>query len=115
MRSTDPPNDGPRISFGFRDETINYQRQGQGLVVEFTWVGGPKVYPDSIVKWSGGQLLTDDEKVTVLREVLEFVTLEDARPTVVINSDDPSRKLWEHVCSSNPALVAAIEYTSPST
>ena len=101
-----------KISFGFRDESINYGREGQTLVVDFTWIDGPRVYPDSIVKWSGGQLLTDDEKVTVLREVLEFVTLEDARPTVVIDSDAPSRKLWEHVCSSNPALVAAIEYPS---
>jgi len=102
----------PRISFGFRGETINYQRRRQDLVVDFTWMNGPRVYPDSVVKWSDGQQLTDDEKVTVLREVLEFVTLEDGPPTIVINSDAPSRKLWEYVCSSNPALVAAIEYTS---
>jgi hypothetical protein len=107
--------DAPRLSFGFRGEGINYQRQGQGLVVDFTWIGGPRVYPDSIAKWSGGTLLTDDEKMTVLHEVLQFVTLEEGRPTVVVNSDAPSRMLWEQVCSSNAALVAAIEYTWDET
>ena len=103
------------ISFGFRHEGINYQWQGQSLVLDFTWIGGPKVYPDSIAKWSGGTVLTDDEKITVLREVLQFVAVEEAPPTVVINSDAPSRRLWEQVCSANPALVAAIEYTSDAT
>ena len=109
------PDDAPRISFGFRGEGINYQRQGQGLTVDFTWIGGPRVYPDGIATWSCGTLLTDDEKLTVLREVLQFVTLEDGRPTVVVNADDPSRTLWEEVCSSNAALVAAIEHTSDET
>ena len=104
--------DAPRISFGFRGEGINYQRQSRGLVVDFTWIGGPRVYPDGIAKWSDGTVLTNDEKITILREVLHFVTVEDARPTVVINSDDPSRELWEQVCASNAALVGAIEYTS---
>ena len=106
------PNDAPRISFGFRGEGITYQRHGQRLIVDFTWIGGPKIYPDSIARWSGGIPLTDDEKITVLHDVLQFVTLEEARPTVVVNSDAPSRTLWEQVCSSNAALVAAIEYTS---
>ena len=105
-------NDAASISFGFRGEGINYQRQGNSLVVEFTWIGGPRVYPDSIAKWSGGTVLTDEEKIAILGEVLQFVTLEEAPPTVVVNSDDPSRTLWEQVCSSNGALVAAIEYTS---
>ena len=55
------------------------------------------------------------EKITVLHDVLQFVTLEEAQPTVVVNSDAPSRTLWEQVCSSNAALVAAIEYTSDET
>jgi hypothetical protein len=110
-----PLNDAARISFGFRGEGVNYQRQGNRLVVDFTWIGGPRVYPDSITKWSGGSALTDDEKITLFREVLQFVTVEEAPPTVVINSDAPSRTLWEQVCASNAALVAAIEYTSDET
>lgn len=103
------------VSFGSRGEGINYRRQERGLVVDFTWINGPRVYPDSITEWSGGTPLTDDEKITVLREVLQFVTLADSRPVVVVNSDDPSRNLWEHLCSSNATLVAAIEYTSDET
>src|SRR6266542_6123799 len=100
------PNDAPRISFGFRGEGINYQRQGRGLIVDFTWTGGPRVYPDSVAQWSGGTLLTDDEKIAVPREVLQFVTVEDARPTVVINSDAPSIKLWEFSCCSRCSPLA---------
>lgn len=104
-----------RISFGFRGEDIDYQWQGKSLTVAFTWIGGPKLYPDSIAEWSDGTVLTDDEKIAVLRDVLQFVTHEDERPTVVVNSDAGSRTLWEHVCSSNAALVAAIAYTSDET
>jgi hypothetical protein len=95
----------PEIPFGFRDEGINYKRQGQGLVVDFTWIGSSRLYPDSIAKWSGGTPLSDDEKITVPREVLQFVTREDARPTVVINCDAPSRKLWNMYVPRIPFLL----------
>jgi hypothetical protein len=100
------------ISFGFRGENIEYQREGRSLTVDFTWMRGPRVHPDCIAKWSDGTVLSDDEKIVVLRDILSFVTNEDKPPVVVINSDDPSARLWEQVCSSNPSLVASIEYTS---
>jgi hypothetical protein len=102
----------PAMAFGFRGEDIDYSRHGQTLSVAFTWIGGPRLYPCSITRWSDGSQLTDEDKSGVFRDVLQFVAKEGERPAVVINVDDPSRALWEEICSANAPLVSAVEYTS---
>ncbi len=102
----------PAIAFGFRGEDVDYRRRGLTLSVAFTWIGGPRLYPGSITRWSDGGRLTDEDKSNVFRDVLQFVAREGERPTVVINVDDASRALWDEVCSANAPLVTAVEYTS---
>jgi hypothetical protein len=102
----------PAIAFGFRGENVDYRRHDQTLSVTFTWIGGPRLYPGSITGWSDGSPLTDEDRSSVFRDVLQFIALGGERSTVVINVDDPSRALWEDICSANAPLVNAVEYTS---
>jgi hypothetical protein len=44
--------------------------------------------------------------------VLRFIKKKHGKTIVVINSDDPSRDLWERLCSANQTIVKEIEYTS---
>lgn len=57
-------------------------------------------------------MLTVQEKEAVFGDVVEFVGRSRTKPIVVINSDDPSRSLWESLCATHRAAVQGIEYTS---
>src|SRR6476469_4239454 len=107
-----PHQSKPVIAFGFRDEDVEYRSGDRCVWMTFTWTRGPRVYPAGSVRWTGGDALTDEEKTTVFAEVLRYIAEEDSKPTVIINVDDPSRAVWEHVCSLNSGFVQAVEYTS---
>ena len=102
----------PAIAFGFRGEDVNYRRHGRTLSVTFTWIAGPRLHPGGITRWSDGSPLTDEDKSSVFRDILQFIASEGERPTVVINVDDESKALWEATCSANASLINAVEYTS---
>jgi hypothetical protein len=102
----------PKIEFGFRGEDITYFLQGKEAYISFTWCNGDRVYTDSITEWNDGSSLTNEEKERVFNDVLQFLKRGNRKLIVVINKDDPSRNIWERICSINQSIVSEIEYTS---
>jgi hypothetical protein len=102
----------PEMAFGFRGEDISYRLAGRELEISFTYMAGPRVYTDSIVRWRGGPPLTDAEKERVFDDVITFLRGKRDKPVVVINADDPSRALWERLCAARAQDVKSVEHTS---
>lgn len=102
----------PKIEFGFRGEDSTYHLRGKEAYIYFTWCNGDRIYPDSIDKWNDGSALTDEEKERVFKDVLHFIKRKKGKPIVVINTDDPCKNIWEHICSINQAIIDNAEYTS---
>jgi hypothetical protein len=100
------------IQFEFRGEGITYSLPDKYMHLWFTWIDGARIYTKTINKWEGGLLLTRDEKKKVFNEVLRFVEQKAEKPIIVIDKDDPSRGLWEELCSASQPLIKSIEYTS---
>ena len=100
------------ITFGFRGEDVIYQEQDRAIRIAFTWGRGPRLYPESIAKWSDGIALTTQEKRRVFTEVLRFIVRDEPVLTVVVNVDDPSRQLWEEASHAAREGSVAVEYTS---
>jgi len=101
-----------KIEFGFRGEGITYSLPNRSADVWFTWMDGARIYTATIAKWRHGSPLTRHEKEMVFNEVLRFVVQKAERPIIVINEDDPSKELWEQLCSANQPVIKNIEYTS---
>jgi hypothetical protein len=104
----------PEMKFGFRGEDITYRLQDQDkeIYIEFTYLDGPKVYSETIARWKNGSRLTEEEKKKVFSDVVRFVMEQHKKPIVVINTNDPSKDLWKHLCSTNQSVIEGIEYTS---
>lgn len=102
----------PKIEFGFRGEDITYRLQGREIYISFTWCNGHRVYPDSIDRWNDGIALTNKEKERIFNDVLHYIKRTRKSLIVVINTDDPSKDIWEHICSINQSIIDEIEYTS---
>ena len=101
-----------KIEYGFRGEEIIYQSSDKSMEIGFTWINGPRIYTETISKWEDGSILTEDEKKRVFVEIVRFVGKEPEKPIIVMNRDDPSRALWEELCSIIEGLIKNIEYTS---
>ena len=104
--------DGPRMKFGFRGENIFYSLSDKEIELEYTWINGPRVYTESIDRWRDSSPMTEDEKRKVFSDVVHFVKRKAKKAIIVINSDDPSKELWEQLCSLNQSVIHDIEYTS---
>ncbi len=100
------------IEFGFRAEGITYRLSNNSTELWFTWVNGARIYTETINKWKNDSLLTRNEKERVFNEVVKFVEQKAEKPIIVISADDPSKDLWEQLCSANQLLIKDIEYTS---
>ncbi|HEX8709435.1 MAG TPA: hypothetical protein VF723_14415 [Pyrinomonadaceae bacterium] len=113
-RKTDDKSEsgGPKIEFGLRGEDITYRLPDKEMYIQFTWINWPRVYTESMDKWKDGSMLTKEEKKKVFGDVVNFIRRKRKMPIVVINSDDPSKDVWEHLCSLNQPVVKGIEYTS---
>ncbi|MDI1242085.1 MAG: hypothetical protein PSX80_09215 [bacterium] len=105
-------NKEPRIARGFRGEQIHYKKGGKEIEIDFTWCNGDRLYTETIDHWTGGNRLSDDEKEIVFFDVLNFLSRPLRRTIVVINTDDPSRSLWEELSKLKAKLVREIEYDS---
>jgi hypothetical protein len=101
-----------KIQFEFRGEGITYQLPDKHMHLWSTWTNGARLYTETIAKWEDGSVLTQEEKKRVFDEVVRFIGQKDEKPIIVINSDDPSKDLWQELCSSNQPFIKNIEYTS---
>jgi hypothetical protein len=104
--------DHAEIEFGFRGENIIYKQESKEIEISFSWLNGARVYPDDIQKWMDGSPVTESEKEKIFVDVLRIIKKRHGKTIVVINADDPSRDLWERLCSVNQTIVKEIEYTS---
>jgi hypothetical protein len=104
--------DVPLIAFGFRGEDISYCLANHELEISFTYMGGPRLYAESIDHWRAGPPLTDAEKERVFNDLISFLRGHHDKPIVVINTDDPSRALWERLCAAHASAVKSVEHTS---
>jgi hypothetical protein len=109
----------PTIKYGFRGEDIEYTVRGKSAWITFTWCKGDRIYSDSIKKWKDNEKISNEDKVTILKEIISFVDKShkrswwaSAKVIVVINTDDPDKILWEDICRSERKLIKQIEYTS---
>ena len=102
----------PKIEFGFRGEDITYHLHGKEAYISFTWCNGHRVYTDSITQWKDGTFLTNEEKERIFNDVLHYIKRTRKSLIVVINKDDTSKNIWEHICSINQSIIDKIEYTS---
>jgi len=93
-------------------EGIIYRLLDKSLEIWFTWVEGSRIYTETIAKWDDNSVLTNEEKKKVFTDVLDYVAKKREKPIIVINSDDPSKELWEQLCSENQSLIRDLEYTS---
>ena len=110
FRSTEQK--APRIARGFRGEQILYERGRKKIEIDFTLGNGDRLYTETIDHWWGGDRLSDDEKESVFFDVLDFLSGPLRRTIVVINTDDPSRSLWEELSRKNSKMVKEVEYDS---
>lgn len=102
----------PKISYGPRNEGIHYESQGRTTEIDFTRLDGDRIYTESISKWDDGSPISDNEKRAILTDLLLFTKGWFRKSVVVINTDDPSKVLWEAVCKELFGKVKRIEYTS---
>jgi hypothetical protein len=105
--------DKPKTKFGSRGEDIIFRWKNGSINIGFTRGTGDRIYTDTIDTWDGANIeLTEDEKETVFREVLEFLRRKRKKTIVVINEDDDDKALWELLCSVHEGLIKDVEYTS---
>ena len=103
----------PQLRFGFRGENITYRDpQGREMEITFTHMNGARIPLDSMSAWTDGSPLTDEEKGVALAHVLPFAKRHFEKSVVVINTDDPSRALWERLCTEHRPLIERVEHTS---
>jgi uncharacterized protein YeaC (DUF1315 family) len=111
-KDTEDPNNA-KIEFGFRGEGIVYRLREKEIYIDFTYINGPRIYTDSIEKWNDGSILTIEEKEKIFTDILNFASKSHKKKLIiVINTDDPSKNLWEQVCLSNQELIKEVENTS---
>jgi hypothetical protein len=108
---TEKPNQLPKISFGFRGEDIEYVTEGNSLDISSTFIGGRKIFTDSIQNWKNGQLISEDDKTNIFRQVIQFVNKKADKPIIVINVDY-DKLFWESLCEEYKDQIKATEYDS---
>lgn len=103
----------PMLKFGSRGEEINYVLNGKSLWIGYTWAKGPRIYPATIDKWENSDTPLDaKQRANILHEAILFINQNGEKPIVIINVNDPFRRIWETVCSGNLSSIEGVQYTS---
>src|SRR4051812_36642840 len=93
-----------------RGEGVIYRNHGKVAEFERTFIGGVRIYTDSIRHWADGSEISKAEKEELLSDVLKYSSGWFRRAIVVINIDDKWASLWKEICDQHSELVADIEY-----
>jgi hypothetical protein len=102
----------PKISWGHRFEGLEYETENNSLYIDSTFIGGRKIYTDSIKTWKDNQLISQSDKAQIFKEVIEFANGKgNDKPIIVINIDY-DKEFWEALCKESLDLIKEIQYDS---
>ena len=102
----------PKISWGQRFEGIEYETEINSLYIDSTFIGGRKIYTDSIKNWKNGQSIGQVEKADIFKYVVQFANKNTKdKPIIVINIDYDT-PFWENLCKESCGLIKEIHYDS---
>jgi hypothetical protein len=101
----------PKISFGFKGEDIEYVTENNSLCISSTFIGGRKIFTDSIQNWKNGELISEDDKTNIFRQVIQFVNKKSDKPIIVINVDH-DKLFWESLCKECKDQIKTTEFDS---
>ena len=102
----------PKIDWGHRLEGIEYKTETQFLYIDSTFLGGRKIYTDSIKTWSDGQPISQTDKEKLFGEIISFVNRTSKEKPVVIINIDYEKMFWENLCHQSENLIKEIQYDS---
>lgn len=102
----------PKILWGHRFEGIEYHTAKASIYIDSTFLGGRKIFTDSIRAWKHDEAISQPDKAIIFKEVLEFANGKgNEKPMVVINIDY-EKDFWEALCKESSELIKEIQYDS---
>ena len=102
----------PKISWGHRFEGIEYETENNSLYIDSTFIGGRKIFTDSIKNWKDEQSIGQIEKADIFKHLIQFANKNTKeKPTIVINIDY-DKLFWENLCEESGDLIKEIQYDS---
>ncbi len=102
----DRKNKYPHIKYGFRGEGILYQLGKKEIEIWSTWINGRRLYMDDAFK---GESLTEDQKRTIFKELVDFSNWNKEKPIIVYTSDSSDSKLWRTMCRELENSIKSVE------
>lgn len=102
----------PKIAWGNRFEGIEYETENNSLYIDSTFLGGRKIFTDSIKNWKDEQSIGQVKKGDIFKHVVQFANENSKeKPTIVINIDY-DKSFWENLCKESDDLIKEIQYES---
>ncbi|MGN6532131.1 MAG: hypothetical protein ACTHK0_10295, partial [Ginsengibacter sp.] len=101
----------PKISWGHRFEGIEYETENNSLYIDSTFIAGRKIFTDSIKDWKDNEPIANSDKIKIFKEIIQFASQTNEKPTVVINTDY-EKAFWEKLCKESGDLIKGIIYES---
>ncbi len=102
----------PKISWGHRFEGLEYETENRSLYIDSTFIGGRKIYTDSIKSWKDNELISQSDKAKIFEEVMEFANRKSNEKPIVVINIDYDKEFWEALCKENSDLIKEIQYDS---
>ena len=102
----------PRISWGHKLEGIEYEIGGNSIYIASTFIGGRKIYTDSIKYWTNTQFISKTDKACIFKEIILFISKKSKDKPIVVINVDYDKDFWEQLCSESSELIKEIEYES---
>ena len=102
----------PKISWGHRFEGIEYETENNSLYIDSTFIGGRKIFTDSIINWKDKQVIRQSEKANIFREVVQFANKKSIEKPIIVINIDYEKTFWEALCNENIDFIKEIQYDS---
>jgi hypothetical protein len=102
----------PKIDWGQRFEGIEYRTASNFLYIDSTFIGGRKIYTDSIKYWQDKQPIIKSEKVIIFKDIIEFANRNSNQKPIIVINIDYDLTFWETLCQENSDLIKEIQYDS---
>jgi hypothetical protein len=102
----------PKISWGHRLEGIEYEIENNSLYIDSTFIGGRKIYTDSIKSWTDNQVITQIDKANIFNQIIQFANKKSSDKPIVIINVDYDKDFWEQLCNENSESIKEVQYDS---